>query len=132
MGGLRHLYRCPLRLKWPSDWCRRARRKRAHSREAPERWRYNSDDWSQGTASMASAQTIQASCQARRSAKIVIISNDCRFDDAARKDRGPHPKFAIRSILVRRTRIEQTQKQRFQASSVAFAIIGFGAAPSPG
>jgi hypothetical protein len=44
----------------------------------------------------------------------------------------PHPKFAIRSILVRRTRIEQAMENCVQASSVAFAAMGFGAAPSPG
>jgi hypothetical protein len=43
-----------------------------------------------------------------------------------------HSKFAIRSILVRRTRIEQSEKPGLYASSVAFAIIGFGALPSPG
>ena len=44
----------------------------------------------------------------------------------------PLSKFAIRPILVRRTRIGQTMDSLPQASSVAFAIIGFGALPSPG
>src|SRR6266446_1849184 len=44
----------------------------------------------------------------------------------------PHPKFAIRSFLVRRTRNEQAMQTRlFQAASGS-AIIGFGAVPAPG
>jgi hypothetical protein len=47
-------------------------------------------------------------------------------------ERRAHPKFAIRSFFVRRTKNEQPQKQGLsQAASVA-AIIGFGAAPAPG
>jgi hypothetical protein len=46
--------------------------------------------------------------------------------------RNPHPKFAIRSFLVRRTRNEQAAYlSLFQAASVS-AIIGFGAVPAPG
>jgi hypothetical protein len=40
--------------------------------------------------------------------------------------------LAIRSIFVRRTRIEQMAHYYSQASSVAFAASGFGAAPPPG
>jgi hypothetical protein len=47
-------------------------------------------------------------------------------------ERPAHPKFAIRSFFVRRTKNEQLQEQgSFQAASVA-AIIGFGAIPAPG
>ena len=63
----------------PSDWCHRARRGRARSREAPEWRRHNSDEWSQGTASMASALAIQASCQASCSAKNLLIINILRI-----------------------------------------------------
>jgi hypothetical protein len=44
----------------------------------------------------------------------------------------PHPKFAIRSFLVRRTKNEQRPDLPRQASSDTAAIIGFGAFPSPG
>jgi hypothetical protein len=48
------------------------------------------------------------------------------------RERFPHAKFAIRSFLVRRTRNEHGARAGvLQASSVT-AIIGFGAAPSPG
>src|SRR6266702_3586123 len=49
-----------------------------------------------------------------------------------RRNRFPHSKFAIRPILVRRTRIGQLAQSSSYASSVALAIIGFGALPSPG
>src|SRR5258708_33884241 len=46
--------------------------------------------------------------------------------------RNPHPKFAIRSFLVRRTRNEQAAYlSLFQAASVS-AIMGSGASPQPG
>src|SRR5258708_30785766 len=46
--------------------------------------------------------------------------------------RNPHPKFAIRSFLGRRTRNEQAAYlSLFQAASGS-AIIGFGAVPTPG
>ena len=90
----------------------------------------------EGRLSMASAQAIQASCQASRIAKNLFISIYYRYDAteyrAASGTSYSHSKFAIRSILVRRTRIEQAIKPVPQASSVAFAIIGFGALPSPG
>ena len=85
---------------------------------------------------MASAQAIQASCQAFCIAKNLALSiNYMKIaTDPLRpfRDRYSHSKFAIRSILVRRTRIEQAEKPVRQAFSVAFAIIGFGAFPSPG
>ena len=53
----------------------------------------------------------------------------CSWSDPKRN---PHPKFAIRSFLVRRTRNEQAAYLGlFQAASVS-AIIGFGAVPAPG
>src|SRR4051794_24401838 len=82
------------------------RRIEARSEEAPA-WRFhNSDDWSQGTASMASAQAIQASCQtaaARKDDCFQLVAQVTR----CRTELDPHPKFAIRSILVRRTKVEQ-------------------------
>jgi hypothetical protein len=62
---------------------------------------------------MASAPTIQASCQASRSAKTLILSNDYGLDAAdyrALPEPYSHSKFAIRPILVRRTRIGQAGK----------------------
>ncbi len=44
----------------PSDRCRPRGRNKARSGEAPEWWRYKSDDWSQGTASMASATSYSS------------------------------------------------------------------------
>src|ERR1700687_479718 len=94
------------------------RRIEARSGEAPV-WRFhNSDDWFRGTASIASAQAIQASCQAIATQKMHDSEMVTRYV-AGCPSLAPHPKFAIRSFLVRRTRNEQGASRRAQASSVA-------------
>jgi len=81
-------------------------RMRARNEEAPV-WRcHDSDDWFRRTASMASAQGSQASCQAAAAQRsfgwqtVTVQTTD-------RPQRSPHPKFAPRSNAVRRTRIVQ-------------------------
>src|SRR5712671_3716270 len=74
----------------------------ACSGEAPVRRCQNSDEWSRGTASMASAQAIQASCQ------LAAPQNNKFYKElwvkrAAPGIKAPLPKFAIRLFLVRRT-----------------------------
>jgi hypothetical protein len=61
-----------------------------------------------------------------------FITHAARQIIAPRRNRYSHSKFAIRSNVVRRTKFEQAEKPGPYASSVAFAIIGFGALPSPG
>jgi hypothetical protein len=56
---------------------------------------------------MASAQAIQASCQAR-SPRIFDFLQWVMVSRTATPERQPHSKFAFSSILVRRTKNEQT------------------------
>jgi hypothetical protein len=79
----------------------------ARSGEAPV-WRCrNSDDGSRGTASMASGQAIQASCQSTATQKTYYFQL-VGYGSRSGAQSGPHPKFAIRTILVRRTKVEHS------------------------
>src|SRR2546427_328482 len=55
------------------------RRIEARSGETPVRRCHNSDDWLRGTASMASAQAIQASCQATGTQKVYYSEMVTRY-----------------------------------------------------
>src|SRR6266436_2296599 len=106
IGNLRQGRWCPLRLDG-RPFGVTARRIGARSRDAPVRRFHNSDEWSQGTASMASAQAIQASCQAEKSKKDQHLQNVERIV-LENVQPVPHSKFAIRTILVRRTIVVQS------------------------
>ena len=87
----------------------------ARSGEAPV-WRcQNSDDWFRGTASMASAIAIQASCQATAMRKRLFYN---KLETGRHLGAGspPPPKFAIRSFFVRRTINEQAIARAIRGS----------------
>src|ERR1700682_1407838 len=70
VGGLGHGLLASFASVRPAVRCHRARRMQARSGEAPVSWCHSSDDWFRGTASVASAQAIQASCQAAATRKV--------------------------------------------------------------
>jgi hypothetical protein len=87
----------------------RKARRRTLGRPQPGGCR-NSDDGCPRTASMASKRSYSSLVPSRRNAKIIVFIMACACRAAAFALLAPHAKFAIRSIVVRRTINEQAPR----------------------